>query len=411
MLSLDAALLLNVAFLIGIGGLLYRLRQRARTTAALEADHNATRRELAHAQQTLSQLQAQIGWVADVTLDGLLVVNRDRMIVLANKMAGQIFDPSEPLTGRTLMSVTRNHELDSMLDAIFSADDDLESQITSNERSFRVRGMRLAWDGQPAVALALQDVTELLRLTRARRDMVTNIAHDLGTPISSIQILLETLNRDFGKNPDKDRQKLGKIAGQIDNLQHMLEELKDLSAIESGKAIMRLVEVNLHDTAAKAIEMMTAQADQKKLEVVNHIPAGMVVLADPEKILRVINNLIHNAIKFTPDKGSIGLSAERQDSDEGLLAKVMVRDTGMGIPPAERSRIFERFYQVDSARSGQKSAVGAGLGLSIAKHIVTAHGGTIWAEPNLPTGACICFTLPLVTDTELALHSEAGQSR
>jgi two-component system phosphate regulon sensor histidine kinase PhoR len=224
--------------------------------------------------------------------------------------------------------------------------------------------------------------------------MVANFSHDLRTPISSIRLLVDTLLQNFGKNAERDTRLLGKIAGETDSLQHMTQELIDLSMIESGKAIIRMIPVAISDIVTDALNIMGTQLEQKKLTVVDEVPEDIRVLVDPEQTRRVITNLLHNSVKFTPSNGKIRFEA----STNSQVATVRVSDTGPGIPPQDRARVFERFYQVDASRTGQTG--GSGLGLSIAKHIIEAQGGKIWAEGGIPVGACISFTLPLADSLE-----------
>lgn len=381
--------------ILALGLIIFAVRtfQYQRQIEQLRDQIEQTRREAQQESRTLRQRVTRLIALTDVTLDALLVVSFDHVIVRANKTAQLLFGDNRSLDGKTIMQTVRNHELDAMVDAVRKAGEELESQISIYDRSYRVRGSVVEGGDldAPVVALSLQDISELLRLARARRDMVANIVHDLGTPISSIRLLLDTLTLGFGKNPERDQRLITKIAGETDNLQHMTRELIDLSSIESGRAITRMIDTNLHELVGSAISLMETQAEPKKLTIRNQVPSDLMVLADPEQIKRVISNLLHNSIKFTGANGEINVSASADDQ----MATVAVQDTGTGIPPQERSRIFERFYQVDSARSGQKTKVGAGLGLSIAKHIVSAHGGDIWAEPNLPQGTTILFTLGL----------------
>ena len=150
---------------------------------------------------------------------------------------------------------------------------------------------------------------------------------------------------------------------------------------------MRLVETPLNAIVQDAIGRMTAQIDKKKLHVVNTIGDEQRVLADPDQTRRVLTNLISNAVKFTASGGTLTFSATPSNDQ----VTIRVADTGIGIPVHERMRVFERFYQIDSARSGGHGS--SGLGLSIAKHIVEAQGGKIWVEAAEPQGACLCFTL------------------
>lgn len=370
-------------------------KRQSRTLAAREADLSTLNRTLERERGSQRELATQLSAFADVTLDALLIVDQEHTILVANNAAREVFSAAGTLVNKTLMMVCRNHELDELVDEVQKSKEELETQITLDDRSYRVRALLVETATGALVALAMQDVSELVRLARARRDMVANVVHDIGTPINSIGLLIDRLIMTYGVNADKDKERLNKMNVQVADLQHLHRELLELSTIESGMAIMRLVNVDLHELVQSAIELVQTQAESKKQEMLNEVPADLKVLADPDQTRRVLTNLIHNAIKFTPEQGQVRLGA----GVEGEMVKISVSDNGRGIPPADRTRIFERFYQVDSSRSGQKAAVGAGLGLSIAKHIITAQGGTIWAEPNLPQGTIICFTLALATNS------------
>jgi two-component system phosphate regulon sensor histidine kinase PhoR len=387
-----------IAVLVLIGvlvGLALHNKRQTQTLAEREAALLALQRELGAERGSQKELATQLSAFADVTLDALLILDRQNVIQVANNAASQLFPHAGTLIGKTLMSVCLNHELDELVDEVQKSREQLETQINIGERAYRVRGLLVETPNRVVVALALQDVSELVRLARARRDMVANVVHDIGTPINSIGLLIERLIATYGINAEKDRERLTKMNVQVADLQHLHRELLELSTIESGMAIMRMVNVELKELVHSAIELVQTQAESKKQDMLNEVPDALKVLADPDQTRRVLTNLIHNAVKFTPDQGQVRMTA----AIEGDMVKICVIDNGRGIPPADRTRIFERFYQVDTARSGQKSSVGAGLGLSIAKHIITAQGGTIWAEPNLPQGTVMCFTLALATDS------------
>jgi len=354
------------------------LGKKAEKITKLEADLESYKGQVDALQQRMTAL-------ADATFDALIVVDAQHRVVSINQVARDLFKHKE----KTLIGVTRNHELDALVDNVLKGEPRLETQVEIENRSFRVRSTRFESAGGVEVILVLQDVTELLRLARARRDMVANFSHDLRTPISSIRLLVDTLSQNLGRNPERDARLVGRIAGETDSLQHMTQELIDLSMIESGRAIIRMVQVEFSAILREAFNMMGTQVEQKKLNVVNKIPDDLRVLADPEQTRRVIANIMHNAVKFTPSGGKITFSAKCGKQ----MATIYIKDTGHGIPPQDRARIFERFYQVDTARSD--NAGGSGLGLSIAKHIIEAQGGKIWAEATEPHGACICFTIPL----------------
>ncbi len=386
-----------VLMLILVGaviGLYLLVIQRARALDLKEAQLLVATRERDRAQAQGSAASRDLQALIEACFDPLLIVNASRTIKLCNQRACELFEIKTNGVGQSLIAFTRNHELESLVNTVLEgAEDHLESQLHLNESVYRVRVMRDGNDQQAQAVVTLQDVTELLRLTRARRDMVANFSHDLRTPISSVRLLVDTMIQSLGKNPERDRKNLNKIASAADSLQHMTQELIDLSTIESGKAIMRMVEVPFGGILRSALELMEAQLEEKAITVVNEADTAAVVIADPDQTRRVINNILHNAVKFTPKKGEIRITT----TSDGMFLKVSIKDTGPGIPPHERARVFERFYQVDSTRTGgaDSKGRGTGLGLAIAKHIIEAHGGRITAESGIPSGANILFTLPL----------------
>jgi two-component system phosphate regulon sensor histidine kinase PhoR len=255
-------------------------------------------------------------------------------------------------------------------------------------------------ENKPAGLLVLQDITELRRLERVRRDFVANIGHELRTPLTSIKLLVETVRGAMHDDTQVAEDFLGQMEAELDRLTQLVRELLELSRIESGQ-------VELHRTIVDAPQLLEEVAGRLRAQAVR---AGVKltvetgdslppIYADGERIEQVLVNLVHNAIKFTNPGGSVTLGAEGDSSDGEV--RISVRDTGVGIPPDDLPRIFERFYKVDKARAGSRdrrdglgSEGGTGLGLAIAKHVVQAHGGRIWAESVYGQGSTFCFTLP-----------------
>ena len=233
---------------------------------------------------------------------------------------------------------------------------------------YRVRA-QVIWRGDHLfIGLALQDVSELVRLNRARRDMVANISHELRTPIANIRLIIESLFHEQEKPKRKQSTSaLRAIARETDSLLWLVQELLDLSMIESGQAILRLVEMPVLEMVDEAIERVIDQSDAKEIEIVNEVSADMQVLVDRDQVRRVLINLIHNAIKWSPPGENIVVRAETS-GDEVVLS---VLDRGPGVPEEHRERIFERFYQVDMSRSGSE---GTGLGLGD----LQAHHRSAW---------------------------------
>jgi len=390
--------------LLGAVGLLTAMYvNAARDRYALHrrlVDLPALRRELNALNRALIAAEKRFAAMIETVFDPVLVVDVSDVqprVVALNAASREAFKVGPSPLGETVMNVTRQHEIDTLVSRIAAGQEIPENQLQFNERTFRVRGVLISDGDRAFVVVVFQDISELLRLTRARRDMVANFSHDLRTPISSIRLLVESLQMNLGKNPERDRKQIDKLASEADSLQHMTQELIDLSMIESGKAIMRLVPTPLTDVLDKVISIMDTQIDQKRIHITRTIPPDVIVLVDPEQLKRVIANVVHNAVKFTPTEGEITLTALR----EGEMARLCISDSGPGIPPHERARIFERFYQVDPARTGgagSSNRGGTGLGLAIAKHIIEAHGGKIWAEAGAQGGACICLTVPLAEE-------------
>ena len=244
--------------------------------------------------------------------------------------------------------------------------------------------------GTRGCVVLLQDLTEMRRLDRVRRDFIANISHELRTPTASLKVLAETLQEGAIDDPVVAKEFLDKINVETDRLAQMVSELGELSRIESGEVSLKKEPIDIGEVVALVLERLKPQADRAELSLAVDIPSGITrALADKERVEQVLVNLLHNAIKFTHSGGRINCVAKIEGDD--ILVSVV--DTGIGIPADDLPRIFERFYKADKARTGG----GTGLGLAIAKHIVEAHDGRIWAESIEGKGSTFTFTLPVAT--------------
>jgi two-component system phosphate regulon sensor histidine kinase PhoR len=325
--------------------------------------------------------------MSEVAYNALLLINQQQEVIHMNAAARDLFGVFT--IGDSLMAVTRHHEIDEFTKTIFENEENIGWQTTIRGAHYRVRALPIHTPGATHLAMVLEDVSELQRLGRARRDLVANISHDLRTPITSIRLLVDTLLRGAVNDPKQQKAHLKKVATETQTLHQMAQELLDLSMIESGRAEMILMPIELSSIIEEAVERLIEQAERSQVTIESQIPPKLKVLADFDQIIRVLTNLLHNAIKFTPPDGIINISV----IPDGEWVCVTVTDTGPGIPREERERIFERFYRQDRAR---KKGGGTGLGLAIAKHIIEGHGGKIWAEDSPEgSGARICFTIPL----------------
>lgn len=380
--------------------------------AALDAQMAAHQEAVENARKEVEMLQTALKTKADeldyklalvLTLsntayDGLLVINEQYRILASNTSAETLFGVTQP-AGKGLTEVTGNTWLETMVEnALANEEEHYEEQIIIHERPHRVRAEVIRRDGNLFIGLALQDVSELIRLNRARRDMVANISHELRTPIANIRLIIDGLFHDQDKPKRKDSiSSLRAIARETDNLLWLVQEMADLSMIESGQAIVRMLDVALVEVISEAVERLTDQTAAKKLRINEKIPSELRVLCDRDLIQRVVVNLIHNAMKWSPSGGMVEISAMAN----GEEVTISVIDNGPGVADDQVERIFERFYQVDASRSGHEG--GTGLGLAICRHIVEAHGGRIWAEGTqggTRPGGRFLFTL---------LNSDLGQ--
>jgi two-component system phosphate regulon sensor histidine kinase PhoR len=233
----------------------------------------------------------------------------------------------------------------------------------------------------------LQDLTQVRRLETVRRDFISNISHELRTPLASLALVVETLQDGALEDPPAARRFLSHMENELGVLTQMVEELLELSRIESGKMPLEARPTEIAALVQTPVERLAPQAERKGVTLTASLAEGLPhVQADVPRIHQVLGNLIHNAIKFTPAGGAVTVFARVKEPGWVTLS---VTDTGIGIPADDVPRVFERFYKVDRARSEG----GAGLGLAIAKHIVQGHGGRIWVESTEGVGSTFSFTL------------------
>jgi two-component system phosphate regulon sensor histidine kinase PhoR len=324
--------------------------------------------------------------------DGILVVDGESKVSMINRAAGRMFQLSpHKAAGYTFIEVVHDHEIDDILQRCLKTGEQ-QAGLVETELGKQFLGvMATPLGGQSGGLVLLQDLTELRRLETVRRDFIANISHELRTPIASLKALSETLQDGAMNDPTVANDFLSKINTEMDKLAQMVNELSELSYIESGEVSLKIEPVDLAEVVARVTGRLKAQADKAKLDLFVDIPSGLLpVRADKERAEQVLVNLIHNAIKFTPPQGRISVSAKSEGDD----VLVSVADTGIGIPADDLPRVFERFYKTDKARAGG----GTGLGLAIVKHLIEAHGGKVWAESVEGKGSTFTFTLPIATE-------------
>ena len=366
-----AIILLLAAVAISLG-LLWRREAAERHVVERQARLSG---EESHRQT--EALRAELAWAksaAGTSDDLMLVCDRRLFLRYMNPAATDRFGQVPP--GTSLMAYTGSLELEQL------AQDALESQVeVTVERVIRLDDspfqVRAASNTQ-GVALSLSNIAELQRLSRARQDFVANLSHELRTPLTSLRLLDDTLIGQAGRGSSGVRDLVGKMVVEVDALHQMAQEMLDLAAIESGRQVVRLVPMGAAEVVSVAVARLADQASRKGIDILIEIPPEFSVLADAEQAGRAALNVLHNALRFTPEGGQVRIAARADPSLE--MGVISIEDTGPGIHPGDLERIFERFYR--GAQPTKSS--GTGLGLAIARHIMKAHGGRIWAENRRP---------------------------
>jgi two-component system phosphate regulon sensor histidine kinase PhoR len=335
---------------------------------------------------SLNAEHSRLAAVLDQMTDGLLIVDADGLIQFTNPAARKLFETPDPLH-RTIVEVVRHHRL---VEAWQRSRQNMELQTESVELPARRQFLQLVVipDKNTGGSLLLvQDLTRVRRLETVRRDFISNISHELRTPLASLKALTETLQNGALSDPQAGPRFLSRIVTEVDALTQMTQELLDLSRIESGQVALNLAPISPVKLLVSACDRMKQQAERAGLFLRVECPDDLPnIRADQNRLEQVLVNLIHNAVKFTHPGGEVVLLAE--SASDGI--RFGVKDTGIGIPAEDVSRVFERFYRVDKSRSGS----GTGLGLSIARHIVEAHQGRIWVDSIEGRGSTFFFTIP-----------------
>ena len=353
---------------------------------------NAFNRMAAQISQQIEELSAERGKLSAVVStisDAILIVNGEGRVELINPAAETILNVNaSESTGKSLAEVVRNHII---VDLWQKAQSTGEQQFTALETPTRLVLQAIASPMEDETGsralLILQDYTRMKRLETVRRDFVSNVSHELRTPLASLKALTETVQETALDDPPAAKRFLAQMSVEIDNMTQLVQELLDLSKIESGRVPLERTYISPWEMIQPAAERMRIQAERSGLSLTVDCPEDLPrVLVDRGRMEQVLVNLIHNAIKFTPPGGSIQVRAWAQDKDVVLA----IADTGTGIADEDLQRIFERFYKADRARSGG----GTGLGLSIARHLVESHGGRIWAESEVGKGSTFFIAIP-----------------
>lgn len=347
----------------------------------------------AQLQDELDQIEAErmkMAIVLDEMTDGVLIVDDKGLIQMINPAAKGMFDtlPDNPI-GLSLVEVVRNHQIVDFWQKSRSTKKTVSGSVElGSNRLFLQVVVTPSEQLLPGNSLILlQNLTQIKRLETIRRDFISNISHELRTPLASLKALTETLQESAIDDPPAAHRFLQRMETEVDALSLMVSELLELARIESGRVPLNMKAARPIDIISNAVDRLYLQAERSGLVLITVCPEDLpLIYADSNRMEQVLVNLLHNAIKFTTSGGEIKISAE----EKGDYIQFSVQDTGIGIPKSELSRIFERFYKTDPARTGS----GTGLGLAISRHLVEAHHGRIWADSVEGSGSKFYFTIP-----------------
>jgi two-component system phosphate regulon sensor histidine kinase PhoR len=383
-----------------------RFAQRAAAGDFTPLQRRAARDELADLADAVGGMVVQLGQTIRTLTDernrsaailgsmveGVAVVGGDERILYCNQAFEQILElPQGSSQGKKLVEGLRQAELVTAVRQVLPGGDEVTGEVevgTVRRRSFSVTAAPVRAAGASSAVLVLHDITELRRLERVRRDFVANVSHEFKTPLTAIQGFAETLLGGALDDEANRKRFMEIIREHAQRLARLTDDLLKLSRIEAGRLDLESGPVSVAGLVNGCVETARLKAESKGVRITVELPKGLPpVRGDAVQLGEVLQNLVDNALQYTPPGGSIDVTAY----SNGGEVIFTVADTGIGIPESDLERIFERFYRVDAARA--REAGGTGLGLSIARHIVDAHGGRIWVESAVGQGSRFRFSI------------------
>lgn len=345
-------------------------------------------------QTALQDLRAErdrMGRVLDGMREGVLLLDRENLVQLANPALREMLLLDRDIVGKTQLEIVRNAELKRVLDAAQASEAPESVEIELGDlkpRRLLVHAIGLP-DDIGGVLAVFVDVTDLRKLESMRRDFVGNVSHELRTPITAVRSAAETLRVALESGPQASSTFVDIIERNAERLHRLVEDLLDLSRIESREFRLTLETVDVRAVADHVVTLSRPNAERKRMRLVLDIPEGTAPARAARRALeQVLSNLVDNAVKYGLENGTITLRA----ASEGTTVRVSVEDDGPGVEAKHLPRLFERFYRVDAGRS--RDVGGTGLGLSIVKHLVEAMGGTVGVESKPGKGSRFSVTLP-----------------
>jgi two-component system phosphate regulon sensor histidine kinase PhoR len=349
---------------------------------ALDTLRNQLAMRLAELRQEGVKLRAIVNGMSE----GVALV-QDGIISVANPAFGRLLKVSAEVEGRSVRDATRLPAVGDAIDAALSKGKNASREVQIGGRALLVQVDPLESSPTPQAVVVLIDVTEPKRLERLRREFVANASHELRTPVAAIVGVAETLAAGAADNPEARQSFLEILIRHSQRLSRLTSDLLDIARLEAGYR-PRVEVVELNRSIDAVIGSLQVKADDKRIELSKTVPAELRVSAERAAVEQILTNLVENAIKYTPSGGRVHVQAELK----GSKIRIIVADTGPGIPSEHHARLFERFYRVDDARS--RDLGGTGLGLAIVKHLSLANGGDVSVESEVGRGSRFIVSLP-----------------
>ena len=348
----------------------------------------------------LEQDRQQLSAVLSGMAEGVIAIDARRRLLFANASADSLFGLGSESVGRLVPELIRSPQVQEAVESTLAGQEPHRGEISvgGREAGLRVSPRVLSVHGTPlsgsppgGAILVFHDVTDLRRLERMRQDFVANVSHELKTPLASIKAYTETL-LDWALHDETVNVRfLNRIDEQADRLNQLIMDLLSLARLESGQNVFDHGPLVLAPVIVSCVDSHRDRAEAKRQSLgldLGPLDGETLILADDEAVRQILDNLIDNAIKYTPEQGSVRICCRLQDTS----VLIEVADSGIGIPRDDLPRVFERFYRVDKARSRELG--GTGLGLSIVKHLVQSIGGQITVDSRVGAGTKFAVMLP-----------------
>lgn len=359
---------------------------------AFAAIRHSFRRQLSARNAQLTQDARTLTAVLDGMIEGIWITDAEGTITRHNDALREMLQPGNGgITGQRSLDLIRNEELNEAVMRACREGASSRLELTLEGLFPRTLAIRVTPLGRdlPGSAAVFNDVTELRRLEKVRKDFVANVSHELRTPITAIRGYAETLQSGALTDSAVAPKMVEIIHRQSQRLSELVEDLLELSRLESREVQLKIANVPLSVATARAAETVKPKAASKNIHLELHVPTDLMARGDERAVEQVLLNLLDNAVKYTPEGGRVDVLGAWEDG----RCVVRVKDTGMGIDPKHLHRIFERFYRVDKGRSREMG--GTGLGLSIVKHLVGAMEGEVKVESQPHVGSVFAIFLPV----------------